>query len=53
MYQTILTLHSVLRWAVVISIGLALFRSGYGWLARQPYTKLDTMLRGIAGGLAQ
>lgn len=44
MYQTLL-LHSWGRWAVVLGLGLGLFRAYRGWLGHKPFTRLDDSVR--------
>ncbi|AQG79355.1 hypothetical protein [Spirosoma montaniterrae] len=48
MYLTLLALHSVIRWFVVIILGLTLAASWQGWLSNRPYTPTDARLRSIA-----
>lgn len=41
MYSILLHLHSVLRYAVLILLLAAIFRSFTGWLNKKPYTPAD------------
>ena len=41
MYQTLLILHSWLRWFVVLTGVLAVFRAYRGWSGNQPFGKAD------------
>lgn len=45
MYSTILALHNLVRWIVVIAGVLALVRAVLGWLGSRPWTSLDRGLR--------
>lgn len=45
MYLTLLTLHSLVRWAVVAGLLFGLFRAYRGWLGNQPFTALDNSVR--------
>jgi hypothetical protein len=45
MYNLILLLHSLVRWLVLISLLVAIFRSYQGWLGRKAYSKFDERLR--------
>lgn len=44
MYPLLLSLHSVMRWVVVILAVLAVGRALYGWLGKQDWTELDERL---------
>ena len=48
MYTTILALHSLLRWLVVLSLLYAIFRSYAGWLGKKQFEKQDNMARVFA-----
>jgi magnesium-transporting ATPase (P-type) len=45
MYNLILPLHSLVRWLVLISLLVSIFRSYQGWLGRKAYDKFDERLR--------
>ncbi|SDL65279.1 hypothetical protein SAMN05421823_107163 [Catalinimonas alkaloidigena] len=45
MYSILLTLHSFVRWLVLISLLLAIVRGYRGWLAHQPFSRRDNALR--------
>ena len=44
MYSFILTLHSIVRWAVLILAVVATVRALFGWLAKKEWTPLDDRL---------
>ena len=52
MYLILLTLHSLMRWAVLAGIVTALFRAYQGWLKPRPFTPLDNRLRHTSATLA-
>lgn len=43
MYPTLVAIHNILRWVVVILAVLALFRAYTGWLGRRSWTPSDRM----------
>jgi hypothetical protein len=45
MYFTILLLHSWVRWLVLISLLVAIFRAYQGWLGNRLFTAFDNTLR--------
>jgi hypothetical protein len=45
MYSLLLTLHSVFRWLVLISLVLAIYRAYKGWRNKEPFTGSDNTLR--------
>lgn len=45
MYPTILSLHSLFRWIVLLSLVLAMLRGYWGWRSNTPYTASDNSLR--------
>lgn len=45
MYSTLLATHSLIRWLVLISLLVAIFRAWRGWLQRKPFTKTDNTIR--------
>ena len=44
MYPFILTLHSIVRWVVLILAVVATLRALFGWLAKKDWTSLDDRL---------
>lgn len=52
MYVLLLTLHSLLRWAVLAGLLLGLGRGYRGWLRARPFTAFDNGLRHWAATLA-
>ncbi|OQP66086.1 hypothetical protein A3860_15150 [Niastella vici] len=45
MFSILLTLHSLFRWLVLISLLMAVFRAYQGWLGNKPFSKPDNSLR--------
>ncbi len=45
MFPTLLILHSILRWFILISLVISLFFAYRGWLKKKPFTKFDNYLR--------
>lgn len=45
MYLTILTLHSLVRWVVLLGILTGIFRSYRGWLSGRAFTAFDNTIR--------
>ena len=41
MYEAVLVLHSLLRWAVVLTAVVAIARAVGGWTSRRPWTPTD------------
>jgi cell division protein FtsW (lipid II flippase) len=41
MYEAVLVLHSLLRWAVVVTGAVAIARGAGGWAGRRPWTPAD------------
>ncbi len=52
MYATVLALHSLTRWLVVVSLLFALLVSYRGWLRNKPFTKFDNGTRHITATIA-
>jgi hypothetical protein len=50
MYPLILTLHSILRWIVLILAVVAFVRALIGWLGKQEWTALDDRLGVLLSG---
>ncbi|WP_207514687.1 hypothetical protein [Longitalea luteola] len=48
MYSVLLTTHSLVRWLVLISLLIAVFRSWQGWLHKKPFTPFDNAIRSAA-----
>lgn len=47
-YSTLLVLHSLLRWFVLISLIYTTYHAYKGWLSTMPYTTRDNKIRNIA-----
>ncbi len=47
----LLTLHSIVRWLVILSAAAALIKLSFGWAKKQPFDKLASGLTGAFGGL--
>ena len=45
MYPIILTLHSLVRWLVLISLLFSLYRAYHGWLTGRSYSRFDASVR--------
>jgi len=45
MYSVLLTIHSLVRWLVLLSLLVAVFRAWKGWLGQEPYTRFDNAIR--------
>lgn len=45
MYQSLLIIHSLLRWLMVLSLGYSIYRAWYGYRFLTPFTKTDNALR--------
>jgi hypothetical protein len=52
MYYTLITLHSLVRWLLLISLLLAIYQSYRGWLAARVFTRWDNTLRVLTVTLA-
>jgi len=52
MYYALLTLHSLVRWLVLISLLVAIIRAYRGWLGRKPFLKADNTSRMVAVTIA-
>ncbi|MEO6633396.1 MAG: hypothetical protein ABIN13_16780 [Mucilaginibacter sp.] len=52
MYQILLTLHSITRWLVLLSLLFAIYRAYRGWLGSKPYTNVDNAARLFALNMA-
>ena len=44
MYPVVLSLHSWVRWIVMISAAVAVVRAFYGWLGKKSWARLDEQL---------
>jgi hypothetical protein len=44
MYSGILVLHNTLRWLLLLSMTITLFKYMVGWLGKQPWKKIDNVL---------
>ncbi|UOY07786.1 hypothetical protein L0P88_04350 [Muricauda sp. SCSIO 64092] len=45
MYSTVLTLHSLFRWLVLLSLGFAIYRAYKGYTSKSPFSYLDNKVR--------
>ena len=45
MYSTLLSLHSFVRWLVLMSLLFALFRAYRGWFSKKAFTRFDNSVR--------
>jgi hypothetical protein len=52
MYNTLLAIHSLMRWLVLISLVYAIYRSYIGWLSKKTFSKSDNSLRHITATIA-
>lgn len=52
MYVTLLTLHSLIRWFVLISLIVSIYLAYRGWLKKRPYTKSDRIIRIVTVSIA-
>ena len=52
MYYNLLATHSLVRWLVLISLVIALFRAYKGWLSRSHFSKLDNTIRHTTATIA-
>lgn len=52
MYQTLLPLHSIIRWLLVIGLLYCIVRSIIGLASKSPYDKLDNFFRGFTSGVS-
>ncbi len=48
MYTTILALHSLVRWLVVIVLLYAIFKAYNGWLSKKAFTTSDNKAKSLA-----
>lgn len=48
MYAVLLTLHSLVRWLVLINLLFAIIEAYRGWLKKRPFTKTDNTIRSVA-----
>ncbi|GAB2976345.1 hypothetical protein GCM10027049_08970 [Mucilaginibacter puniceus] len=52
MYLTLLALHSLTRWLVLVSLLYAIINSYRGWLANKPWLKSDDIIRHATATIA-
>lgn len=45
MYIFLLFLHSIVRWFVLVSLAVAIYRAAKGWLGNKVFTKFDDTIR--------
>ena len=53
MYPILLSLHSMIRWLVIISLLFAVYRAYSGWRSAKAFSKLDDRARFITTTIAQ
>jgi len=53
MYSFFLALHSLVRWLVLISLLIALYRAWRGLLLKKPFSKFDNTIRHTTATIAQ
>lgn len=53
MYAAVLALHSLVRWLVLISLLLAIFRAYNGWFTGRKFSRFDNRIRLISTTTAQ
>jgi hypothetical protein len=52
MYSVLLTIHSLVRWLVLISLLVAIYRAYSGWLGNKKYTRTDNALSSATVSIA-
>ena len=52
MYSTFLTLHSIFRWLVLISLLYAIITSIQGFLTKRHFSKKDATIRVVTGAIS-
>lgn len=52
MYSILLTIHSLFRWLVLVSLLYTLFRAYRGWLSGKSFSRLDNSLRVLTLSIA-
>jgi cytochrome c biogenesis factor len=52
MYSTLLALHSLTRWLVLVSLIFALYLAYRGWLLNKPWSRLDDSTRHVSATIA-
>lgn len=45
MYSTLLALHSLVRWLVLVSLLYGIYRAYSGWIAKKDFSSLDNAVR--------
>lgn len=53
MYSTLLAAHSLVRWLVLISLLIAIYRAWSGWKHHKPFSKFDNTIRHTTATIAQ
>jgi len=48
MYNILLSLHSIVRWLVLISLLIAIYKAYSGWSSNRSFSKSDNMMRIMA-----
>ncbi|MFI5144639.1 MAG: hypothetical protein ACHQJ4_03510 [Ignavibacteria bacterium] len=51
MYQLVLSLHSIIRWLVLIALIFAVYRGFKGWLGKSTFSKSDKTIRQVAASM--
>jgi hypothetical protein len=52
MYSLLLTIHSLVRWLVLVSLVYALYRAYRGWLGNHAFSQLDNTVRHTTATIA-
>lgn len=52
MYPTLLSIHSIVRWFILITFIYAIIRAFYGWLLKKEFGKTDKQVLSITALLA-
>lgn len=52
MYDTLLVIHSVLRWLLLIGLLIAIYKAYQGWFSNKPFLKSDNTLRLVTATIA-
>lgn len=52
MYSTLLFLHSITRWLVVVSLLYAVYRAYKGYVSKSPFSKTDDTVRHLTATIA-
>lgn len=52
MYEALLTMHSYVRWLVLVALLLAIYRAGKGYISKATFTPTDNAVRHWAATIA-